>query len=595
MSWNASLCGGLLMLTGMCAARATAAENPAARKQDEQAIRAAAKAYLAAAAKGDTKALAEFWTADGNFIDDQGHTHPASELIAEAQPVAGHEAPAETKITASDIRFLTADVAIEEGALESVPADGDGAPPTRGHYHAVWVKQGGRWRLTSLCEIPVVAPAAEPDLSDLDWMVGAWTAELPGEKIEVAVHWNATRTFLLRESKIFHDGKLVGQGSQRSRLGSPDAKTATAGALIPTAVSTKPRGPRLGNPGSVKSAACSPMDVRVRAPSSSPATTRKVSPARRWPGESLASRSRTRRCDSLVGLIPNASGPRPRFQANLELGSGAVMKSVRNTRLRAAVASGCCWLAGALLVQAQQPAPKKPAAAPKAPAAAPKAPASPTAPSSAGRDSQRRAEILASEPWRLAMFELEEWFRTQTLYTPEEAAKMRSDFIQRVNTMSPDELQRVIADTTAKFQILDSPEVRELRAWFGQYVSVLADRKREELLQAIPNFATMTASELSQEIAKKQLKRQGRQSAQSRFDEQRQTRVTSQLEANRAAAMAAQARAAQRLAYRASLSSLVGTARTSRSKRTPARRVAIWGRPDVRGCLHPARLLAIDA
>jgi hypothetical protein len=172
------------------------------------------------------------------------------------------------------------------------------------------------------------------------------------------------------------------------------------------------------------------------------------------------------------------------------------------------------------------------------------------APPSAAQDlAAQRAEILESACWRRAIFELNEWFRTQTIYTPEEVAELRSEFLDRVDKMSVQELQGVISDMDAKFQILNSPEVQQLRAWFGQYLSMLADRRRDELLRDIPNFATMTPAQLTQEIMKIQNDKQQRRNTQAAFGALRKTQVDAQLQANRAAQAARQSRAAQRPAY----------------------------------------------
>jgi hypothetical protein len=171
------------------------------------------------------------------------------------------------------------------------------------------------------------------------------------------------------------------------------------------------------------------------------------------------------------------------------------------------------------------------------------------APTVADSDAAQRAKLLNSDCWRRAMFELNEWFRTQTIYTPEEAARVRSDFADRVELMSPGELKEVIADMDAKFRILDKPEVREVRAWFAQYMAVLAERRRAELLAEIPDFPTMTASELNQAVMKIQRKK----SSQARFNQSRQAKVNAQLQANQAnlaAHTAARNRLAQRSAYR---------------------------------------------
>jgi hypothetical protein len=171
------------------------------------------------------------------------------------------------------------------------------------------------------------------------------------------------------------------------------------------------------------------------------------------------------------------------------------------------------------------------------------------APPPAENDAARKAQLLESECWRRAMFELNQWFRTQTIYSPKEAARIRSDFALRVEQMSADELQEVIADMDAKFRILERPEVRETRAWFAQYMAVLAERRRDELLREIPDFPTMTAAELQQAIMKIQRKK----SSQARFNQNRQAKVDAQLRSNQAhlaAHTAARNRAAQRSAYR---------------------------------------------
>src|SRR5262249_37864453 len=107
-----------LVIVAVLAASTVAADEN--RTQDEQAIRAAAQEYLAALAKGDAKAGAASWTADGERLDEQGHVPLASKLGAECHPPAESGQLAEAKMTASKIRFLTADVALEDGSSEVV-------------------------------------------------------------------------------------------------------------------------------------------------------------------------------------------------------------------------------------------------------------------------------------------------------------------------------------------------------------------------------------------------------------------------------------------------------------------------------------------
>jgi hypothetical protein len=138
-------------------------------------------------------------------------------------------------------------------------------------------------------------------------------------------------------------------------------------------------------------------------------------------------------------------------------------------------------------------------------AAAPATPAAPAAersPSSADSDAKRKSEILASDCWRRAMFELNEWLRVQSVYPPEEVARIKADFAARVERMSAPELQLVLEDLETKFRILDTQEAREIRAWLGNYLALLTDRGREGVMRMIPDFATMNSAQLQQTLAR---------------------------------------------------------------------------------------------
>ncbi len=202
------------LMLGLACTWALAPVSADDNAREEQAIRQAAKEYEAALAKGDRQALADFWTEDGEYFDELGESHPASELVAEAGQAGRPGASAELRRSVSKIRFLTPDVALEDGVSEiELPGESDAAP-VRGHYHATWIKQNGRWRLASLCEVPIARSTA-PSLDALGWMVGVWTADDAGVNLEVSVRWNATGTFLLRDLKATKDGAVVFRSTQR--------------------------------------------------------------------------------------------------------------------------------------------------------------------------------------------------------------------------------------------------------------------------------------------------------------------------------------------------------------------------------------------
>ncbi len=144
MSWR----GGMAVAVFMFAASYPAAADEASGgSPDEQAIIATSKEYVAALERGDGKALAEFWMPQGDVIDDTGRLFSAQELIGEEAKAAKDAPRPQVKLTIRSIRFLTSDVALEDGASE-VTAPASKAPPraagsARSGSRA---KENGGWR-----------------------------------------------------------------------------------------------------------------------------------------------------------------------------------------------------------------------------------------------------------------------------------------------------------------------------------------------------------------------------------------------------------------------------------------------------------------
>ncbi len=207
--------------------------------QDEQAIRAAAKGYVEALGRGDAEALASFWTADGDVVDELGQSHPASELLKQLTPPEAGAARPEITMHESKVRFLSNDVAIEDGTSEVTAGDGRGG--AKGRFSAIWVKQEGRWRLASLREARIPSVDRPARLADLGWLVGQWSAESGDTKLEVSVRWNANETFLLRDLKVTREQKTVFQGSQRVGR-DPPQDNSKPGHSIPMAATAKATG-----------------------------------------------------------------------------------------------------------------------------------------------------------------------------------------------------------------------------------------------------------------------------------------------------------------------------------------------------------------
>lgn len=198
----------VLVAVALLAAAAGAADPPP-RQGDEAQIRAAAEAYLAALERGDGKECAALWTPDGDIVDDLGAVLPGRDTVAGAASAPAGAPRPEVRIGDTKIRFLTADVAIEDGTIEVGPA---GAALT-GRFSATWVRHDGTWKLAALREARAAEPSGPAALEQLAWMVGDWEIDRPvaaadaplapdaakRPALRLTVKWNDTKTFLERD------------------------------------------------------------------------------------------------------------------------------------------------------------------------------------------------------------------------------------------------------------------------------------------------------------------------------------------------------------------------------------------------------------
>jgi uncharacterized protein (TIGR02246 family) len=175
------------------------AQTPAKTADDEQAIRKAVEAYSAAFNKGDVAGVLAYWTADADFVDENGKLHKGREALATlfksaAVELKGHQLKLQTK----SLRFLKPDVAVEDGEAEMKGPDGTS---DSNRYTAVWVKADGKWLIASARDLPSdPGEHGQRRLRELDWLVGTWTHQDDKSSVQVVGRWVLNRTFLQLET-----------------------------------------------------------------------------------------------------------------------------------------------------------------------------------------------------------------------------------------------------------------------------------------------------------------------------------------------------------------------------------------------------------
>lgn len=159
-------------------------------------------------------------------------------------------------------------------------------------------------------------------------------------------------------------------------------------------------------------------------------------------------------------------------------------------------------------------------------------------------DLVRKADIMHGPRWQRALAELGNWLATQTVYTPAEVRRIKTQFNDRVAAMTSYDLEYLLDSISAKLDVLDTPAARDAKAWLGEYLSAMSDARRAAALRDVPNILDMNAAELWQEIQRIDAKRSALQQRQQGV-EARQGALVDRAAAERRATSAASREAAR--------------------------------------------------
>jgi uncharacterized protein (TIGR02246 family) len=180
----------------------------------EAALLKSAEAFIEAFNKGDAKAIAAFWTPDGDYVDLGGHIlsgRKAIEGAFEKQFAAAKGA--KLRITPTSMRFVNGDLAIEDGTTELLyPND---TPPTSARYTTIHIKKDGQWYLACVRDSVYVPPSNHEHLEELAWLEGAWVGEAEkGEVAKATYSWAENSNFLVSSFVTTLKDVPVGGGTQ---------------------------------------------------------------------------------------------------------------------------------------------------------------------------------------------------------------------------------------------------------------------------------------------------------------------------------------------------------------------------------------------
>jgi len=172
-----------------------------------------AQEFIAAYNSGDAKAVANFWTPDGDYVDEVGHHYKGRAAIEKVyEKVFAQNKGAKLAIHVTSARLITDDVGLEDGISEVTPADG--GPPTSARFTAVLAKKDGVWYLETVRDSIANPPSNGERFADLEWLIGDWAGDEKGESGTASYSWAENQNFIVSTFATTLNGIAVVGGTQ---------------------------------------------------------------------------------------------------------------------------------------------------------------------------------------------------------------------------------------------------------------------------------------------------------------------------------------------------------------------------------------------
>lgn len=196
-----------------------AQDQPQPGSKDEQpqsaemaAVRKSADAFTRAFNAGDAKAVAAFWTKDGEFVGAEGESIRGREAIEKLYAGFFKENPrAQIELEIESVKILGRHAALEEGKIKlKMPGDEE---PGVSRYSVLHVREDDGWKMASVREW-VPDPQELVTVNDLEWMLGTWTAKGPEAELRITFSWDEDKAFLRGRYVLTKGDKVIHSGTQ---------------------------------------------------------------------------------------------------------------------------------------------------------------------------------------------------------------------------------------------------------------------------------------------------------------------------------------------------------------------------------------------
>lgn len=174
-------------------------------------LRKLGEAYVKAFNAGDAKAAAAFWAENGEYNGPDGEIITGrAEIEKDFAEQFKTNPKATIEMKPESQRAIGNRVVVGEGTCILKQ---EGKAPVTTEYSALFVREDDGWRVASVREW-YADSTTKTKVSDLDWLVGEWSAAGDGKQVALKFTWDKSKTFLHSTYSMTKDGKTVASGMQ---------------------------------------------------------------------------------------------------------------------------------------------------------------------------------------------------------------------------------------------------------------------------------------------------------------------------------------------------------------------------------------------
>lgn len=206
----------LVLGVGFMTAQDKTAKDPVKdpkREADKLAIEKLSKEMIQAYDKRDAAAIAEHWTAEGEFIPNDGEPLRGRAEVqkAYAEFFKTLKGKPKLEIQSDDLRFLSPDTAVAEVTLRLKNDEGEVVASS--WRNTLLVREGGQWKIAMVREWDRDV-STDTSLKELEWLIGTWQASSKEREVTTTYEWDENKAFLRGKYTVKEGGKVIESGLQ---------------------------------------------------------------------------------------------------------------------------------------------------------------------------------------------------------------------------------------------------------------------------------------------------------------------------------------------------------------------------------------------